>query len=47
MFLAVWKEAGMLVLAVNAGVVFILDVNQCKFSWMDGTANPDLLSLSL
>lgn len=35
MFLAAWKAAGMLVLAVNAGVVFTLDVHQCSFSCMD------------
>lgn len=47
MFLPVWKDVGMLVLAVNAGVVFTLDVNQCSFSCTYGTANPDLFSLSL
>lgn len=34
MFLAAWKAAGMLVLAVKAGVVFTLDVHQCSFSCM-------------
>lgn len=47
LFLAVWKDAGMLVLAVNAALVFALDVNQCNFSCMYGTAIPDLPSLSL
>lgn len=39
MFLAVWKDVGMLVLAVNAAVVFALAVNQCNFSRMYGTAS--------
>lgn len=45
--LPAWKDGGMLVIALNSGAVFTLDVTQCSFSCMYCIANLDLLSLFL
>lgn len=45
--LPAWKDGGMLVIALNCGAVFTLDVTQCSFSCMYCIANLDLLSLFL
>lgn len=37
-----WEDGGMLVLALNSGILFTLDVNQCNFSCMYCIANLDL-----